>query len=235
MLRYLRNRFIPFLIPFYPNKKVFIKVLKKIISLKINYIEIGINFYENNWDSNEILLAYKKTKIKNLNYILNFLKKIKKKYNLNFLLVCCSKYFDYGLKKFLKKINKVFKDILIVDVDLQFLFLNNDLFKKTNFVSLIPLEMSNLEKNIKKINNSNCSIIYLQTNNGLTGKNKIYIKKFKKFYKKVYNLTKKKIVVGFGINKKNIKKITKFCKFFIIGSFFIKYLKNVKNKIKKKK
>ncbi|MGX7589443.1 tryptophan synthase subunit alpha [Candidatus Vidania fulgoroideorum] len=223
-------KFVPFLIPFYPNFSKFKKIIKYIKKKKINYLEIGLPNNFSYLDSNLIKKKYKKILKKEcIKKILKKLIILFNKIKIKIILVC---YYDTILnfkneKKFFNIINKCksIKNIIIIDMNLLIFKKIKKFFKKIKPIFLFPFSY-NLKKIKKKLKKN--SKIYLYLNRKKKEKKK---KKISLFFKK----NKISTFVGFGIKSKNFKEFNNFDK-IVIGTQLIKKVKKFskfKKEIKK--
>ncbi|WP_458659160.1 tryptophan synthase subunit alpha [Candidatus Vidania fulgoroideorum] len=232
------SKFIPFLIPMFPNKKYFLKYLYFLKKIGIKKMELGIPYFKCKRDGNIIKKSYIKLIDKKKNIFRKPLKLIKKKFGFFFkiILVCYFKFIlDYNKNKFFIFINKIkiIKNILIIDIKIKyFIILNNKYLKKITPIFLIPYYY-NLKKifyifNKYKLDKKQ---VYFNLSKKTGNKNNINYKKIiiikKNFFIKSY--------VGFGIN--TIKDYIKFNNFdyIVIGTKIIKFFfDNSKKKAFKK-
>ncbi|MGX7582783.1 tryptophan synthase subunit alpha [Candidatus Vidania fulgoroideorum] len=202
-------KFLPFLIPFFPNKKFFFQILNYLKKKKISKIEIGIPYYYSYLDSYVIKKEYKKfhNKVK----ILKVLKKIKKKYK-NFFRIIIVCYYDSVLEIGEKKIfyyikNKFIHKLIIIDLPYN---IKKYIYKKIikYLIFLVPYKKIKIYCNKKE-----CFYYHLE--------------KKEKILKKIKNKNKYSIV-GFHIKKKKyFKKFLNSHNNIAIGSFFINDIKNM--------
>ncbi|MGX7577282.1 tryptophan synthase subunit alpha [Candidatus Vidania fulgoroideorum] len=225
-------KIVPFLIPFFPNKKKFRKIIYFLKAKKVIELEIGIPCLNCFLDGKYIAKSYrfilKKYKYNIKKIFLEFLRFFEK-LNFKIILVVYSEFiYEYNKKKFFKKINKFkINKIIVVDFNIKNYKKNICFLKKVKPIYLFPI---NYSKNIiiKKTNSKTKTNIYLYLANK-TGKTA----KLKKINKQ--SLSKKKFFyyTGFGINNRKVLKKLKIFNKIVIGTKFLKIIskKNFKKKI----
>ncbi|MGX7576459.1 tryptophan synthase subunit alpha [Candidatus Vidania fulgoroideorum] len=200
-------KLLPFLVPYFPKKKIFFKSLKFLKKSNIKNIEIGVPSIDSYLDTKCIRESYKKVykKVK----LLELLTKISVIFNNYFNIILVSYYKDIieiGEKKIYKYIkNKYIYKLIIIDLPYN---IKGYIYKKIikSLIFFVPFNKIKLYNNLKE------SFYY-------------HLSLKDKPIRKNYNKNKFKIV-GFNINKKKI--FNKYKNYFnkvAIGTLFIKCLK----------
>ena len=139
--------------------------------------------------------------------------------------------FQYGENNFLKRCKSSGVDGLIV-VDLPWpenkLFAQKCKRKSINFIQLLSPTTSKIRMK-KIIKDSHDMIYYISMLSTTGGKLKISSRRIIENYKKIKNLTKKNLVIGFGITNKTISSL-KVADGLVVGS---QLCKTITNSIKK--
>ena len=225
-----------------PNKKKSLEILKS-ISEHVNIVEWGFAHNCPTADGPDIQNSSYRA-IKNGVNLKDTFKLVKdyKKYKNSKPLILMGYYqmiFHYGEKRFVKKCKEVGVDGLIV-VDLPWPN-NKDIAKlcKKNSICFIQLVApTTTKKRMKMIIRDSHQILYQISMISTTGKKlKVSPREIIKNNKIIKRINpKKNVVVGFGINKKNISSLKK-CDGLVVGSAICKEistsLKNRQNPVKK--
>ncbi|MGX7586169.1 tryptophan synthase subunit alpha [Candidatus Vidania fulgoroideorum] len=135
---------IPFLIPCFPNKKFFFKILKYLKIKKIKKIEIGFPYKYSYLDNKHIIDCYKKIESK-FNFF-KIIEKIKKEFKSFFKIILVSYYesiLRIGEKKIFNEIkNKNIYKIIIIDLPYK---IRKYIYRKLNnyIIYLVPYKRNN--------------------------------------------------------------------------------------------
>ncbi|ADM89706.1 tryptophan synthase, alpha subunit [Candidatus Zinderia insecticola CARI] len=227
--------FIIFIIPGDLNINLTIKFMHILIKTGIHVIEIGIPFSDPVAEgifiqkSSERILKFG-ISIKN---ILNFIKKFRKinKFTPLIFMGYMNTYNLLNKKIYIKKINNLLiNNFIIVDFPIEEYLILKNIIKKKNINQIFLISSNTFLKRIKRILNLSKCFIYYVSLKGTTGSKNIFFNKIKKKIKIVKNNTNLPLMIGFGINKKNIKNIINFSDGIIIGSNFLKFIQNLKKK-----
>jgi tryptophan synthase alpha chain len=216
------------------NKQNSIKILKSIAN-HADILELGFPHNTPIADGGQIQGSSYRA-LKNgirLKDVFEIVKKFKKSFSSKPLILMgyYNIIFQYGENNFLKRCKSSGVDGLIV-VDLPWpenkLFAQKCKRKSINFIQLLSPTTSKIRMK-KIIKDSHDMIYYISMLSTTGGKLKISSRRIIENYKKIKNLTKKNLVIGFGITNKTISSL-KVADGLVVGS---QLCKTITNSIKK--
>jgi len=206
----------------------YIKMSEKIIDLmlkKVDFLEIQLPFSDPVADGKVMMKANQvalenNTKVKDA---FSLAEKICKKTEIPiFFMGYFNLIYKMGVEKFCQKCSKIGISGLIFP-DIPFDEARNEKFlffcQKFSLPIIQVVSENTSEERLKKIASLQGELIYCQSRFGTTGVGKNFSKKLPNFLRKVKNLTKKSLAVGFGISsRQDILKVTKNVEVAVIGS-----------------
>lgn len=137
---------------------------------------------------------------------------------------------QYGVAKFCKKCNEIGIDGLIIpDLPIDvFKEKYQPIFKENNLINIFLITPQTSDERIRKIDELSDGFIYMVSSNGVTGAKKEFGNQQNSYFERISKLElSSPKIVGFGIsNNETFKKATQHAEGAIIGSAFIKHLKN---------
>jgi len=212
----------------YPDFEATEKLLRVFEQKGVAAVELGIPFSDPLADGHVIQKASKKALENGVNpdKIFEFLK------NKSFLmpLILFTYYnpvLSYGEENFVKKAAELnISGIIIPDLPLE----ESEYFKKLctqnniNFIMLVSPTSD--EKRIEKLAKASSGFVYLVSSTGVTGVRENFSSGLENIIKKIKNITKIPVAVGFGVSeKKHIQDLKKIkADAVIIGSAIIKII-----------
>ena len=212
------------------NKQNSIKILKSIAN-HADILELGFPHNTPIADGGQIQGSSYRA-LKNgirLKDVFEIVKKFKKSFSSKPLILMgyYNIIFQYGENNFLKRCKSSGVDGLIV-VDLPWpenkLFAQKCKRKSINFIQLLSPTTSKIRMK-KIIKDSHDMIYYISMLSTTGGKLKISSRRIIENYKKIKNLTKKNLVIGFGITNKTISSL-KVADGLVVGSQLCKTITN---------
>ncbi len=236
-----KSLLIPYITAGFPNKKLFVPILKT-LSESADFIEVGVPYSDPLADGPTIQEA-SKIALENgvsLKWILETCHGIKtlhaKSLQQEIKPLILFSYFNpilqYGLEKLLRDLPKpLFYGLIIPDLPIEEAKKYLPLFKnyKLNLILLCAPTTNKIR--LKQISHLSNGFIYLVSVTGVTGTRNNLSKELKNKIKELKSITKKPVVVGFGISdsKQASKVISYGADGVIVGSAIIKLLKENKN------
>lgn len=222
-----------FLTAGFPEKKSFVDLATIIIDAGADIIEIGIPFSDPLADgpiiqaSSQIALEQKIT----IDEIFNFAVKIKSKRNIPIVLMT---YFNpilkFGVKKFINSSTQSgVNGIIIPDLPID----ENKFSMKDPSLDQIYLSAPNTENSrMKRIDEKSSGFVYYVSVAGTTGvRDGFSSQQINNLKNAKKNITKNKLLVGFGISSSQvIEQVKPHCDGVIVGSAVIKRLLNTSKK-----
>ena len=141
--------------------------------------------------------------------------------------------FQYGVEEFCKKCQETGIDGLIIP-DLPLEVYQDEyqtIFESYGLINVFLITPQTPTERIKKIDKVSKGFIYMVSSASVTGGKNDFSDEQLKYFERINNLQlKTPQIVGFGIsNKKTFKQATSHAHGAIIGSAFIKFLKNKKD------
>ena len=233
----MKNRkflLIPYITAGFPSKKLFIPILKTLSENGSDFIEVGVPHSDPLADG-PVIQYSSKVALENgvtLKWIVETCHGMSLQRMTPLILFS---YFNpilnYGLEKLLQDLPKpLFYGLIIPDLPLEEAEKYLPLFKKykLNFIPLVAptTKKEKIKKIVRACHGIPGGFIYLVSVTGTTGVRKILSKNLKQKIKEVKLVTKKPIVVGFGISTaKQAKQVISYgADGVVIGSAIIKVL-----------
>ena len=169
----------------------------------------------------------------NLNFIFEELKNFRKKIDIPVILMgYFNPIFQYGVENFCQKCSEIQVDgIIIPDLPIIEYEKNyKEIFEKYQLSFHFLITPKTPKEKILKIDKMSSSFIYAVSTNSLTGREDDFSESQILYFQKLQNLNlRNPILVGFGIhNHKTFQTVCKYLNGAIVGSAFIKYLKENK-------
>lgn len=192
------------LVPGYPSLASSYKIAEILIKNKVDIVEFSASFSEPVADGPVLAKAHLKV-IKNKitkKQIFDFYKKLRQNHQNQFFFVIeyANIIYHQGIENYYKKLAQAKIDALLIpDVPLEEILPYKKMAEKYQ-VGQVLIVSPNLKKNhILEIAKVSEPFIYLTAVTGVTGKRKTVEKSTLDFIKNVKKLTKKPLIVGFGI------------------------------------
>ncbi|MEK9166062.1 MAG: tryptophan synthase subunit alpha [Patescibacteria group bacterium] len=192
------------LVPGYPSLASSYKIAEILLKNKVDVVEFSASFSEPVADGPVLAKAHQEV-IKNKiskSRIFDFYEKLRQKHQDQFFFVIeyANIIYHAGIENYYKKLAQVKIDALLIpDVPLEEIRPYKKMAEKYR-IGQILIVSPNLENDhILKIAKVSEPFIYLTTVTGVTGKRKTIAKSTLDFIKTVKRLTKKPLLVGFGI------------------------------------
>ena len=219
-----------------PDFETSYKILKNLPKVGADIIELGMPFSDPMADGPIIQKANDralKNKV-NLDTVFKMVSKFRKEDKLTPLILMG--YYNpihrYGINNFIKNLKKNKVDgVIIVDLppeedkELCLPVIKN----KLHFIKLATPTTN--PSRFKKINKNSTGFIYYISITGITGGSHKTNKNLSKEVKKLKEITKLPIAVGFGIkNKNDVKNLSKYADAVVVGSSIIKKIENIEKK-----
>lgn len=213
------------------------KIVKILAESRVDLIELGMPFSDPLADGPTIQEASEEA-LKNkvtLEKLLFLAKDLRKTIDLPFVIMSYyNPIFHYGIRTFLADVKKSGIDGLIIpdlppeEASQMEMFARNKELATIYFIS-----PTSTDKRIKNTIKHSGGFIYYLSLTGVTGARRTLPDKIKKDIKKIKELTKKPVCVGFGIsNVKQVKEICKVADGVIVGSAIINRIHQAKSKDK---
>lgn len=220
-----------FLTAGFPTKKDFIETAKKILESGADMLEIGIPFSDPLADG-PIIQASSQIALQNkvaLEDVFEMCDELKNYTNKPLILMgYANPILKYGSKKFCDDaINTGVSGLIIPDVPFEeYNSFFTDEFSQLQNILLTTPTSSN--ERIKKIDELSEGFVYCVSVTGTTGTRNNFDEQTYKNLERTYSqITKNKMMIGFGIsNAENIKSFSPYCDGVIVGSAVIKLLLN---------
>lgn len=215
-----------------------IEKTKEIILLKekagADIIEIGIPFSDPLADG-PVIQASSMSALKNglkVKDIFQMVEEVRKETEIPLIfLVYFNTIFNYGIKKFINKCNRIGIDGLIIP-DLPYEEENELVEFLDDSLYLIPLISPVSKERVKKIVNNKKGFIYCITSLGTTGQDDGFYKNTKEYLKSVKDASDLPIAIGFGIKTTDqIKEFIPFIDGYIVGSKIVQSIEENKENL----
>lgn len=198
----------------------------------VDLIEIGIPFSDPLADGPTIQESGLQALNNGMTLALLFeqLKTIRSQTNIPLILMgYLNSVLQFGEEAFCQKCSEIGIDGLIIpDLPLDYYQKNyKDLFERYKLNNILLISPQTPEKRIREIDEASSGFVYLVSSNGITGGNK-NLENQKEYFKRIEKMNlKNPKIVGFGIHNRNsFEQATEFTEGAIIGSAFIKAIKN---------
>ncbi len=222
---------IPFFTAGFPSKNKFLDLIEVAIDSGSDIIEIGLPFSDPLADGPEVQYSSHIVLEKNikLNDIFNLIEKIRLFSEIPLVLMgYYNPILTYGEKRFFKKVKSLGVDGLIIpDLPVDEAEEYTQLMKITGLSSIFLVSPTSENDRIKAIDKLSSDFVYAVTVTGVTGTGKVFDKATDNYLKKLSHQVNKKIVAGFGVSSANdAKRLTKYTDGVVIGSAFIKIIRN---------
>jgi tryptophan synthase alpha chain len=140
--------------------------------------------------------------------------------------------FKYGVERFVRRaVTANASGLIIPDLPIENDEQLNDICKANNIANILLVAPGSDKERIKKISSIGDGFLYTVARRGITGNKTEIDDETKKWLKLVKDNSKLPIAVGFGIqNKEQIKQLKDYCQIVIIGSHFVKIIKEAYQK-----
>ncbi len=222
----------------FPNLNDTLSIIKSLDESKVDLIEIGFPYSDPLADGPVIQESSTKA-IENGMTLIVLFEQLKTLRSITQRPIILMGYLNvvmqFGEKKFIEKCNEVGVDgIIIPDMTLHYYISNfKDLCDKNNVLNILLVTPETSEIRIRELDKYSSGFIYLVSSNSITGSTNA-ISFNTEYYNKILNMKlTNQHLIGFGVhNKETFETVCKFGSGAIIGSSFIKNLKeNGPNKI----
>ena len=217
----------------YPNINDTEEIITKLSECDVDMIEIGLPFSDPLADGPTIQESSTIALNNGMNSIKLFdqLKEIRKKTDIPLIIMG---YFNpilqFGVEEFCKKCNAVGIDGLIIP-DLPVEIFEKDykhIFDENNLLNMFLITPQTSNERIRFIDKVSKGFIYMVSSFSITGAVNSFDENQKKYFKRINSMDlKSELLIGFGIsNNKTFLDAIKNSRGAIIGSAFIKFIKN---------
>ena len=217
----------------YPNINDTEEIITKLSECDVDMIEIGLPFSDPLADGPTIQESSTIALNNGMNSIKLFdqLKDIRKKTDIPLIIMG---YFNpilqFGVEEFCKKCNTVGIDGLIIP-DLPVEIFEKDykhIFDENNLLNMFLITPQTSNERIRFIDKVSKGFIYMVSSFSITGAVNSFDENQKKYFKRINSMDlKSELLIGFGIsNNKTFLDAIKNSRGAIIGSAFIKFIKN---------
>ena len=217
----------------YPNINDTEEIITKLSECDVDMIEIGLPFSDPLADGPTIQESSTTALNNGMNSIKLFdqLKEIRKKTDIPLIIMG---YFNpilqFGVEEFCKKCNTVGIDGLIIP-DLPVEIFEKDykhIFDENNLLNMFLITPQTSDERIRFIDKVSKGFIYMVSSFSITGAVNSFDENQKKYFKRINSMDlKSELLIGFGIsNNKTFLDAIKNSRGAIIGSAFIKFIKN---------
>ena len=217
----------------YPNINDTEEIITKLSECDVDMIEIGLPFIDPLADGPTIQESSTIALNNGMNSIKLFdqLKEIRKKTDIPLIIMG---YFNpilqFGVEEFCKKCNTVGIDGLIIP-DLPVEIFEKDykhIFDENNLLNMFLITPQTSNERIRFIDKVSKGFIYMVSSFSITGAVNSFDENQKKYFKRINSMDlKSELLIGFGIsNNKTFLDAIKNSRGAIIGSAFIKFIKN---------
>ena len=217
----------------YPNIDDTEKIITQLTRSNVDMIEIGLPFSDPLADGPTIQESSTTALNNGMNSIKLFdqLKEIRKKTDIPLIIMG---YFNpilqFGVEEFCKKCNTVGIDGLIIP-DLPVEIFEKDykhIFDENNLLNMFLITPQTSNERIRFIDKVSKGFIYMVSSFSITGAVNSFDENQKKYFKRINSMDlKSELLIGFGIsNNKTFLDAIKNSRGAIIGSAFIKFIKN---------
>ena len=217
----------------YPNINDTEEIITKLSECDVDMIEIGLPFSDPLADGPTIQESSTIALNNGMNSIKLFdqLKEIRKKTDIPLIIMG---YFNpllqFGVEEFCKKCNTVGIDGLIIP-DLPVEIFEKDykhIFDENNLLNMFLITPQTSNERIRFIDKVTKGFIYMVSSFSITGAVNSFDENQKKYFKRINSMDlNSKLLIGFGIsNNKTFLDAIKNSRGAIIGSAFIKFIKN---------
>ena len=217
----------------YPNINDTEKIITNLSECDVDMIEIGLPFSDPLADGPTIQESSTIALNNGMNSIKLFdqLKEIRKKTDIPLIIMG---YFNpilqFGVEEFCKKCNTVGIDGLIIP-DLPVEIFEKDykhIFDENNLLNMFLITPQTSNERIRFIDKVSKGFIYMVSSFSITGAVNSFDENQKKYFKRINSMDlKSELLIGFGIsNNKTFLDAIKNSRGAIIGSAFIKFIKN---------
>ena len=217
----------------YPNINDTEEIITKLSECDVDMIEIGLPFSDPLADGPTIQESSTIALNNGMNSIKLFdqLKEIRKKTDIPLIIMG---YFNpilqFGVEEFCKKCNTVGIDGLIIP-DLPVEIFEKDykhIFDENNLFNMFLITPQTSNERIRFIDKVSKGFIYMVSSFSITGAVNSFDENQKKYFKRINSMDlNSKLLIGFGIsNNKTFLDAIKNSRGAIIGSAFIKFIKN---------
>ena len=217
----------------YPHLKSTTEIIKNLVSAGTDMIEIGLPFSDPLADGETIQMSSKialdngmSTKI-----LFDQLKGIRNHVNIPLIIMgYFNPIFQFGVEEFCKKCNEIGIDGLIIpDLPIDIYFSKYKLiFEKNQLQNIFLITPQTSDERIDYIDKNSGGFIYVVSSSSITGSTNKFNENSLNYFRRLekMRLSTPKII-GFGIsNNENFSIASKYSHGCIVGSAFIKYLKN---------
>lgn len=217
----------------YPNLNDTISIIQELEKNGVDMIEIGLPFSDPLADGPTIQESSTQA-IENgmtTNLLFEQLKEIRKTVQIPLIIMG---YFNpmmqFGVENFCQKCNEIGIDGLIIpDLPLEeYLLEYQEIFEKYNLKNVFLVTPQTSNERILQIDSVSDSFIYMVSTASVTGNQTGFGKEQMEYFERISNLNlNNPQIIGFGINnKETFSQATLHQKGAIIGSAFVKFLKN---------
>lgn len=211
-------------------------IIKSLENSGVDMIEIGLPFSDPLADGPTIQASSTQALKNGMTTDLLFtqLKNIRENVNIPLLIMgYFNQIFQYGVEEFCKKCQETGIDGLIIP-DLPLEVYQDEyqtIFESYGLINVFLITPQTPTERIKKIDKVSKGFIYMVSSASVTGGKNDFSDEQLKYFERINNLQlMTPQIVGFGIsNKKTFKQATSHAHGAIIGSAFIKFLKNKKD------
>ncbi len=216
----------------YPNLHDTVAIIEQLERSGVDMIEIGLPFSDPLADGPTIQ-ASSTSALQNgmtSDVLFSQLKDIRKKVNIPLLIMG---YFNpilqYGIEEFCKKCEEIGIDGLIIP-DLPVDVYHQEyqsIFEKYNLMNIFLITPQTSENRVRFIDSISSGFIYMVSSASTTGAKNTFGEEQTKYFDKISKMRlNNRQIVGFGIsNRQTFKQATKYSDGAIIGSAFVKFIK----------
>ena len=218
----------------FPDIKTTEAVIDTLIDSGIDALELGVPFSDPIADGPTIQYASQKALEKNitLKKILAWVKKKRARIPVPLLLMgYLNPFYQYGMEKFMHSAHTIVDGVIIPDLSLEESEVYRGMFRKNNIKIIQLITPVSPAWRMRKIIRAGEGFLYAVSTTGVTGARTDLPQGTVPFLRTVRALTSLPIAVGIGISHpRQIKKIRSIVDGIIVGSAYIKLIRDYKGK-----